>query len=97
MLAEIEAEIERVRSDGVEEAERRRCQTRLKAARRQGLQTNSARAMQVALAVLQGRAPNEWKEYDARIEAVSREDLGEFARRYFQKKLRTQLVRRGPA
>jgi zinc protease len=92
VLAEIEAEIERVRSDGVEEAEWRRCQTRLQAARRQGLQTNSARAFQAALDVLQGRPPNEWKTYDARIAAVRREDLGEFARRYFQKKLRTQLV-----
>jgi zinc protease len=97
VLAEIDAEIERVRSDGVEEIEWRRCQTRLKAARRQGLQTNSARAMQAALEVLQGRTPNEWKEYDARIEAVSREDLGEFARRYFQKTLRTQLVVRPAA
>jgi zinc protease len=92
VLAEIEAEIERVRSDGVEEAEWRRCQTRLKAARRQGLQTNSARTLQAALEALQGRPLNEWKLYDARIDAVRREDLGEFARRYFQKPLRTQVV-----
>ncbi len=92
VLAEIEAEIERVRSDGAEEAELRRCQARLKAARRQATQTNSARALQAALDALQGRPLNDWKNYDARIEAVSREDLGAFARRYFRPALRTQLV-----
>jgi zinc protease len=92
VLAEIEAEIERVQSDGVEAAEWRRCQIRLQAARRQGLQTNSARALQAGLDVLQGRSPNDWKHYDGRIEAVGRDQLGEFARRYFQRSARTQLV-----
>ncbi|HEX3729540.1 MAG TPA: pitrilysin family protein [Opitutaceae bacterium] len=92
VLAEIEMEIARIQGDGAEPAELERCQTRLKAGRRQSLQTNGSRAMQAGLDVLQGRPLNDWKNYDARIEAVSRADLGAFARRYFQPALRTQLV-----
>jgi zinc protease len=92
VLAEIEAEIVRVQSGGVEAAELARCQTRLKAARRQGLQTNSSRAMQAGLNALQGQPINDWKNYDARIDAVTIADLAKFAQRYFQKSLRTQLI-----
>jgi zinc protease len=92
VLAEIDAEIARVQFGGVEAAELARCQTRLKAARRQSLQTNSARAMQAGLHALQGLPINDWKNYDARIDAVTVNDLAEFARRYFQRNLRTQLV-----
>ncbi|MEO7413836.1 MAG: pitrilysin family protein [Opitutaceae bacterium] len=92
VLAEIDAEIARVQFGGVEAAELARCQTRLKAGRRQSLQTNSARAMQAGLHALQGLPINDWKNYDARIDAVSVPDLAEFARRYFQRTLRTQLV-----
>jgi zinc protease len=92
VLAEIEAEIARVQSGGVEAVELARCQTRLKAARRQGLQTNSARAMQAGLNALQGQPINDWKNYDVRIDAVTIADLAKFAQRYFQKSLRTQLI-----
>jgi zinc protease len=92
VLAEIDAEIARVQFAGVEAAELARCQTRLKAARRQSLQTNSARAMQAGLHALQGLPINDWKNYDARIDAVTVNDLADFARRYFQRTLRTQLV-----
>lgn len=92
VLAEIDAEIARVQFAGVEAAELVRCQTRLKAARRQSLQTNSARAMQAGLHALQGLPINDWKNYDARIDAVTVTDLAEFARRYFQRSLRTQLI-----
>jgi zinc protease len=92
VLAEIDAEIARVRNGGVEEAELQRCQTRLKAARRQGLQTNAARAMHAGLNALYGLPVNDWKNYDAHIEAVTRDDLAQFAQRYFKPDLRTQLV-----
>lgn len=92
VLAEIDAEIDRVRTGGVEDAELRRCRARLKAARRQGLQTNGARAMQAALNALQGQPINDWKNYDGRIDAVSVEDLATFARQYFCRERRTQLV-----
>ena len=92
VLAEIDAEIGRVQSGGVEAAELARCQARLKAGRRQSMQTNGARAMQAALNVLQGLPVNDWKNYDGRIDAVSISDLAQFAQRYFQRSLRTQLV-----
>jgi zinc protease len=92
VLAEIDAEIARVQAGQVEAAELARCQTRLKAARRQALQTNSSRAMQAGLNALQGQPINDWKNYDARIAAVSIADLAAFAQRHFQRARRTQLV-----
>lgn len=92
VLAEIEAEIARVQAGDVEPAELGRCQARLKAARRQALQTNSARAMHAGLNVLQGQPLNDWKNYDGRIDGVSVADLAAFARRYFARGRRTQLV-----
>ncbi len=92
VLAEIDAEIARVQGGGVEAAELVRCQARLKAARRQGMQTNGARAMQAALNVLQGLPANDWKHYDARIDAVTVADLARFAQEHFRRDARTQLV-----
>jgi zinc protease len=92
VLAEIDAEIARVQAGGVEPDELARCHARLKAARRQSLQTNSSRAMQAALNALQGQPINDWKNYDAKIEAVAIADLAAFAARYFRRELRTQLV-----
>jgi zinc protease len=76
----------------VEPAELTRCQVRLKAGRRQSMQTNSARAMHAALNALQGQPINDWKNYDARIDAVTIADLAAFAKRYFAHAQRTQLV-----
>jgi zinc protease len=92
VLAEIEAEIARVQSGGVEPAEIARSQVRLKAARRQSLQTNSSRAMQAGLNTLQGQPPNDWKNYDGRIDAVTISGLATFATRHFTRAQRTQLV-----
>lgn len=92
VLAEIEAEIARVQAGDIEAAELVRCQTRLKAGRRQSLQTNSNRAMQAGLNVLQGQPLNDWRNYDAKIDAVGIADLATFARRYFQRTRRVQLV-----
>jgi zinc protease len=92
VLAEIDAEIARVQAGGVEPAELARCQTRLKAALRQSMQTNSARAMQAGINALQGQPVNDWKNHDARIDAVTIANLAAFAQRYFQRSLRTQLI-----
>jgi zinc protease len=92
VLAEIDEEIARVARGGIEPVELTRCQVRLKAARRQALQTNSARAMQAGLNALQGQPINDWKNYDARIDAVTIADLAEFAQRRFTRAQRTQLV-----
>ena len=92
VLAEIDAEITRVQLGGVEPAELARCHARLKAGRRQSMQTNSSRAMQAGLNALQGQPINDWKNYDGRIEAVTIADLAAFAKRHFARAQRTQLV-----
>ncbi len=92
VLAEIDAEIERVQAGDVAAEELLRCQTRLQAARIMGMQTNASRAMQAGLSVLHGLPANDWKNYDARIAAVTVTQLGDFARRRFSRTSRTQLV-----
>ncbi len=84
--------VHRVQAGAIEEVELRRCQARLKAGQRQSMQTNSARALQATLNVLQGQPLNAWRDYDAKISAVTVADLAAFAQRYFQKARRTQLV-----
>jgi zinc protease len=92
VLEEIGAEIARVQSGEVSAEELSRCHVRLKAGRRKALQTNSSRAMQAAVDVLQGRPANHWKQYDSQIDAVTLDDLAAFARRRLLKAKRTQLV-----
>jgi zinc protease len=92
VLSEIDAEIARVQAGGVEPDELLRCQVRLKAARRMGMQTNSSRAMQAGLNALYGLPVNDWKNYDRYIDAVTLERLQAFAQNYFKRDLRTQLV-----
>lgn len=92
VLAEIDAEIARVQAGSVEPVELARCQARLKAGQRQGLQTNGMRAMQAALNALQGQPVNDWKNYDAKVDAVTIAQLSAFAQKYFRRELRTQLV-----
>jgi len=82
----------RVQAGDVTADEVRRCQTRLKAARRMGLQANASRAMQAGLNALYGQPVNDWKNYDGYIDAVTVGALRDFARKYFKKELRTQLV-----
>jgi zinc protease len=56
------------------------------------MQTNGSRAMQAGLNALCGLPINDWKNYDARIDAVTIGQLAAFAGRYFTKERRTQLV-----
>jgi zinc protease len=72
--------------------ELQRCQARLKAGQRAAMQTNGSRAAQASLNALQGQPINGWREYDAKIDAVTIADLAAFAREYFQKTRRTQVV-----
>jgi zinc protease len=92
VLAEIEAEIARVQAGKIAPEEIKRCQVRLKAGLKKALQTNSARAMQAAIDVLQGRGANHWKQYDALVDAVTIKDLATFARKHLVASRRTQLV-----
>ena len=92
VLTEIDAEIARVQAGEVTAEELQRCQTRLKAARRMGLQTNSARAMHAGLNALYGLPVDDAVAYDARIDAVTIADLQAFARQRFTRAQRVQLV-----
>jgi zinc protease len=92
VLTEIDAEIARVQAGKVEAVELLRCQTRLKAGRRMGLQTNGARAMHAGLNTLYGLPVDDAATYDAHIDAVTIADLQTFALRHFQRGSRTQLV-----
>lgn len=92
VLEEFALEIARVQAGGVGADELRRCQTRLKAGKRMGQQTNSARAMQAALNAVNELPVNDSQLYDAHIDAVTAERLRDFARTYFTAETRTQLV-----
>lgn len=92
VLAEIDAEIARMAAGSVEPAELLRCQTRLKAGRLMGMQTNGARASQAGLNAIYGLPVNDWKNYPARIDAVTIADLARFAQRYFAPDGRVRLV-----
>jgi len=92
VIEELDREIARVQGGGVTAEELARCQTRLKAGKRMGMQTNSARAMQSALNAVYGLPVNDWRTYDARIDAVTLGEVQAFARRHFQPGRRVQLV-----
>jgi len=92
VLAEIDAEIARVAAGKVSAAELQRCQTRLKAAKRMGLQSNGARAMNAGLNALYGLPVEDLVRYDTRIDAVTVKALAQFARKRLVRTLRTQLV-----
>jgi zinc protease len=92
VLEELDLEIKRVREGGVTAEELSRCQTRLKAGKLMGMQTNSARAMQAALNSVYGLPVNDWRTYDARVDAVTLGSIREFALKYFSPTQRVQLV-----
>ena len=92
VIEELNLEIERVRNGGVKPDELHRCQVRLKASKRMGMQTNSARAMQAALNAVYGLPVNDWRTYDAKVDAVTLADIQAFAQRYFVARQRVQLV-----
>jgi zinc protease len=92
VLDEIGIEIARVQAGDIGADELRRCQVRLKAGHRKGLQTNAARAMQAGLDALQGRGANFGKGYAALVDAVTIGDLAAFARSHLVQAGRTQLV-----
>ena len=92
VIAELDLEIKRAREGGVTAEELSRCQIRLKAGKRMGLQTNSARTMQAALNSVYGLPVNDWRTYDARVDAVTLTAIRDFALRYFNSTQRVQLV-----
>jgi zinc protease len=92
VIAELNLEVARVQGGHVTADELLRCQTRLKAGKRMGMQTNSARAMQAALNATYGIPVNDWRIYDDKIDRVTLADIQAFAKKYFQLSQRVQLV-----
>lgn len=92
VVREFEAEITRLQKRGPAAGELKRCQTRLKAARRMSLQSNGACASNAALNALYGLPVNDWLHYDLRIDAVSVGAIRNFVRRYLKPKNRVRLL-----
>jgi len=92
VAAELERERRRVAEGKVEATELRRCQTRLKAARRMGLQSNSARAGHAAMNAIYGLPVNDQEEYECRVDAVTVEDLARFAGEFLAPEACVELV-----
>ncbi|MCF3651810.1 M16 family metallopeptidase [Synoicihabitans lomoniglobus] len=92
VLKEIELEIARMARGRITKAELTRCQTRLCAGRRMGLQSNGSRAMHVALNELYGQPLDDGSDFEARINAVTIKSLAAFARRYLKRDACTQVV-----
>jgi len=92
VLHEIELEVKRMASGRITKAELKRCQTRLCAGRRMGLQTNGSRAMHAALHELYGEPIDDGTHFENEISAVTPKKLAAFAKAYLQRKACTQLV-----
>ena len=92
VLKEIELEIKRMARGKIEADELKRCQTRLCAGRRMGLQTNGSRAMHAALHELYGEPIDDGSHFEAQINAVTPKSLAAFAKTYLSRKACTQLV-----
>ena len=90
--AEFDEEIRRVLSGGITDDELRRCQRRLKAQNRMGLQAIGSCAMQAALNVTYGLPVNDWSNYDERIDSITTEDLWKFATDMFNPDSVVKLV-----
>ncbi|MDX2185563.1 MAG: pitrilysin family protein [Opitutaceae bacterium] len=92
VLAEMDAEVDRMAAGEVEEAELARCKVRLKAGRKMALQTNGSRAMLALTNTLYGYPVNDWCRYDERVEAVSVPLLQDFARNRLSPTKRVRLI-----
>jgi zinc protease len=92
VVEEFETEIDRVKRGAIAKDEIERCRTRLKAARRMGMQSNAACASHAALNALYGLPVNDWQNYDAHIDAVKVADIRRFAREHFTAKKRVRLL-----
>jgi zinc protease len=92
VLKEFAAEIRRVAAGKFLEGELERCRTRLKAARRMSMQSNASCAAQAALNALYGLPVNDWRNYDAHIDAVTAADVARFAKTRFVASQQVRLL-----
>jgi zinc protease len=92
VIAELQNEVDRAREGGITEDELRRSQVRLKAGHRMSMQTNSACSIQAALNAVYGLPVNDWRQYDAKVDAVTLKDFQAFARTRFTSENRLELL-----
>jgi zinc protease len=92
VVSELCKEVDRAREGGISEEELRRSQVRLKAGRRMSMQTNSACSIQAALNAIYKLPVNDWRNYDAKIDAITLEDLQRFARARLTAENRLELL-----
>jgi len=83
LLHELWHEVERSCAGDIAHDAFERARTRLKVRRRMAMQSIGSRAAQAALNVTYGLPLNDWRLYDARLDAVRFAQLGEFAARHF--------------
>lgn len=81
---EIAQERQRVQAGDFLPGELDACRRHLCVRKRKARQTPGARAMEAALDVSYGRGANTWKDYDAAIQAVTAEQLAEYASQVFR-------------
>ncbi|MDP0499781.1 MAG: pitrilysin family protein [Verrucomicrobiota bacterium JB022] len=80
---ELDYEAQRLRDGGLTDDEFQRARRRLKVRRRSGLQRIGARAGQAGLNALYGRPINDWLDHDAKLDALTLEQLHAHAARIF--------------
>lgn len=92
VFQEIENEIQRVQNGKISDQELARCKICLKSGQRLGLQTPGSRASQALLDTIYGLPVNNWRTYGQRIDAVTKDDLKQFALKHFNKSHRVRLA-----
>jgi len=92
VVKEFAGEIRRVAAGRFLKGELDRCRTRLKAARRMSMQSNASCAAQAALNALYGLPVNDWRNYDAHIDAVTAADVARFAKTRFVASQQVRLL-----
>jgi zinc protease len=92
VLAEFDAELARLAAGEIEAEELARAVTRLQASRRMRLQTNAARAGEASIRTLLGLPLESLTEWDARLSAVTGQQLARFASEWLASAHRQRLV-----
>lgn len=92
VLAEFDAEVERLRSGAIEASELARARARLKANLRMGRQSPGSRAMQAALNALYGLPINDAALREAAYDAADGAAVQKFAKKYLRPAARVRLV-----
>ncbi len=83
VVEELFKEIEKIRDGDVDPAELARAKNGLRGQRKMHLQTNAQLALQTGLDELYGLGWDDYTKYDARISAVTGQDIRRVARRFF--------------